>query len=58
MTCESCAANIVQPFYIPSVQNYADPLTKHLVAPLHQYHFKGILYDFGTDGARAIDPDT
>jgi hypothetical protein len=59
VTHESCAANIVQPFYIPSAQNYADPLTKaqQLPAPLHQYHFKGILYNFGTDGACTIDPD-
>jgi hypothetical protein len=57
VTRESCAANIVQPFYIPSAQNYADPLMKQLPAPLHQYHFKGILYNFGTDGACTIDPD-
>ena len=54
---ESCAAHIIEPFYIPSNQNYADPLTKQLPAPAFQYHFKGLLYDFGTDGACDIDPD-
>ena len=54
---ESCAARIVEPFYIPSSQNYADPLTKQLAAPAFQYHFKGLLYDIGTDGAVDIDPD-
>jgi hypothetical protein len=54
---ESCAAHIIEPFYIPLNQNYADPLTKQLPAPAFQFHFKGLLYDFGTDGACDIDPD-
>jgi hypothetical protein len=54
---ESYAACIIEPFYIPSNQNYVDLLTKQLPAPSFQYHFKGLLYVFGTDGACDIDPD-
>jgi hypothetical protein len=39
------ACNVVQPFYIPSRQNYADFLTKGLVASVHDYHTNGLLYD-------------
>jgi Reverse transcriptase (RNA-dependent DNA polymerase) len=40
---ENVACNVVQPFYIPSRQNYADFLTKGLV--VHNYHTNGLLYD-------------
>jgi hypothetical protein len=42
---ENVACNIVQPFYIPSRQNYADFLTKGLVALVHNYHTNGLLYN-------------
>jgi hypothetical protein len=54
---ESCAAHIIELFYIPLKQNYADLLTKQPPTPAFQYHFKGFPYDFGTDGACDIDPD-
>jgi hypothetical protein len=50
-------ACINEPFYIPSNQNYVDLLIKQLPVPAFQYHFKGLLYDFGTGGACDIDPD-
>jgi hypothetical protein len=55
--CESCTAHIIELFYIPLNQNYADPLMKQLPVPAFQYHFKGLLYDFRTEGACDIDPD-
>jgi hypothetical protein len=54
---ESCAAHIIEPFHISSNQNYANPLMKQLPSPAIQYHFKGLVYDFGTDGVCYIDPD-
>jgi hypothetical protein len=34
-----------------------DLLMKQLPVPAFQYHFKGLLYDFGSEGACDIDPD-
>jgi hypothetical protein len=41
---ENIACHVLEPFYIPSGQNYSDFLTKALCAPLHEYHADGLLY--------------
>lgn len=46
---ENVACNVAQPFYIPSCQNYANFLTKGLVAIVHDYHTNGLLYDIPPD---------
>jgi hypothetical protein len=46
---ENVASCVLQPFYIPSAQNYSDFLTKGLVAPVHDYHTNGLLYNIPPD---------
>ena len=41
---ENCASSALEPFYVPSNQNYSDFLTKGLSAVLHDYHTYGLLY--------------
>jgi hypothetical protein len=41
---ECIASHVLEPFYIPSGQNYSDFLTKGLIAPVHDYHTNGLLY--------------
>jgi hypothetical protein len=44
---ENVAALVMEPFYIPSSQNFADFLTKQLASMVHEYHAKGLLYHYG-----------
>jgi hypothetical protein len=46
LVCENVAASVMEPFYIPSSQNFADFLTKQLASMVHEYHAKGLLYHY------------